>query len=257
MKNSAFKITLATLCLSLTLGISACAKSQNPDVASKSQEIADPIEPVNRFIFGFNDILDRALIEPIAKGYKALLPGFARDGIQNFMHNLKSPLIIANNLLQGQVGDAGVATARFVINSTIGVVGLVDVAQAQGLPYKDEDFGQTLAVWGAGDGFYLVLPVLGPSSLRDATGLAVDSYADPVRIIAENTGNDWIYYTREIVEGIDTRSRLIKAVDDLRNNNLDYYAAVKSAYTQKRQSLIRNDKPGTAPKTPNYYDESQ
>ncbi|MBI3441399.1 MAG: VacJ family lipoprotein [Proteobacteria bacterium] len=216
--------------------------------------MADPIEPVNRFIFGFNDILDKILIEPLAKGYNAVLPGFVRDSVQSFMRNLQSPLLVANNLLQGKVGDAGVATARFLINSTVGIIGLVDVAQAQGLTYKDEDFGQTLATWGIGDGFYLVLPILGPSSLRDTAGLAVDAYADPVRIVADNTDNNWIYYTREGLEGIDTRSRLIKAVDDLRRNSLDYYAAVRSAYAQKRAALIRDDKPGTVPKVLNYDD---
>jgi phospholipid-binding lipoprotein MlaA len=254
MKNPAFKITLAILCLSLTLGAGACAKSQKSDVTYKSQEIADPIEPVNRFIFGFNDILDRVILEPLAKGYKALLPAFARDAVQSFMHNLQSPLIIANNILQGNVGDAGIATARFIVNSTIGIGGLVDVAKAQGLSYENEDFGQTLATWGLGDGFYLVLPVLGPSSLRDAAGLGVDSYADPVRIVSSNTDNDWIYYTRSAVEGIDTRARLIEVINDLRRNSLDYYAAVRSTYSQKRASLIRDDRSGTAPKTLNYDD---
>ncbi|MCE9508208.1 MAG: VacJ family lipoprotein [Alphaproteobacteria bacterium] len=255
MKNSTFKISLAVLCLSLALGLGACAKSQKPGVTyNNSHEIADPIEPVNRFIFGFNDILDRILLEPIAKGYKAVLPSFARDAVQSFMHNLQSPLIIANNLLQGSVGDAGVAGARFFINTTVGIGGLVDVAKAQGLSYENEDFGQTLAVWGLGDGFYLVLPVLGPSSLRDAAGLMADSYADPVRIVSDNTDNKWIYYTRGIVDGIDTRARLIKAIDDLRRNSLDYYAAARSAYSQKRSSLIRDDKSGTAPQTLNYDD---
>lgn len=272
MARLTFKIVLAFLALSLLVGTGACAKSQKPDVAHKAEaakekeaaqkadeaynggEISDPIEPVNRFIFGFNDILDKVLIEPLAKGYNAVLPGFARDSVQSFMRNLQSPLIVANNILQGNIGDAGIATARFVMNSTIGVVGLVDVAETQGLYYEDEDFGQTLASWGVGDGFYLVLPILGPSSLRDAAGLAVDTYADPVRIVADNTENDWIYYTRGAVKGLDTRSRLIKAVDDLRRNSLDYYAAVRSAHSQKRAALIRDDKSGTAPKVLSYDD---
>lgn len=262
LKNLAYKAIVMSVCVALLSPLVACAKSQKPDAAYKSekaqtaqsQEMSDPIEPVNRFIFGFNDILDKILIEPVAKGYNAVLPGFVRDSIQSFLRNLQSPLITANNLLQGEVGDAGVATARFLINSTIGIAGLVDVAEAQGLKYEDEDFGQTLAKWGVGDGFYLVLPVLGPSSLRDTAGLAVDSYADPVRIYAENTDREWIYYTRGIVKGIDTRSRLIKVVDDLRANSLDYYAAVRSAYGQKRAALIRDDKSGAAPKVLSYDD---
>ena len=228
----------------ITLG--ACAKSQNPDTAQyKSHDIADPIEPVNRFTFGFNDILDRILIEPLAKGYNAVLPQVVRNSIQSFMRNLASPIIAGNQLLQGKVGDAGVTTARFVINSTVGVVGLADVASTQGLNYKNADFGQTLAVWGVGDGFYLVLPILGPSSLRDATGTFADSYADPVRIVADNTDHMWIYYAREGLDGLDTRSRLIKPIDDMRRNSLDYYAAARSAYSQKRESLIRGEKPDT------------
>lgn len=242
------------VCLSLALSLGACAKSQKPEVANKTQEIADPIEPFNRFVFSFNDILDRLLIEPAAKGYRFILPQFARDAVQSFMRNLQSPIILANNLLQGNIGDAGVTTARFVINSTIGIVGLVDVAKAQGLSYKDEDFGQTLAVWGVGNGFYLVLPIMGPSSLRDTTGLVVDSLADPVRIVSFNTGNDWIYYTRGAVKGLDTRARMIQAVDDLRRNSLDYYASARSAYSQQRQALIHNEKSGMIPQAPSYDD---
>lgn len=254
MTNSAYKIILTAACLSFMLGVGACAKSQKPDVAYAAQEMHDPIEPLNRFIFGFNDILDRMLIEPVAKGYKAVLPSFIRDSIQSFMRNLQSPLILANNLLQGNIGDAGVTAARFFLNTTLGIGGLVDVAKAQGLTYRDEDFGQTLAVWGVGDGFYLVLPIIGPSSLRDTAGLFGDSFADPVRIVSFNTDNEWIYYTRGIVKGVDMRSRMITAVDDLRRNSLDYYAAARSAYTQQRRALIRNETPGAIPQAPGYDD---
>ncbi|MFH1158697.1 MAG: VacJ family lipoprotein [Pseudomonadota bacterium] len=246
MEKSAFKIIFAALCLSLILGTAACAKTQNTDVTRKTQEIADPIEPVNRFVFGFNDVLDKLLIDPFARGHNAVLPSFIRDSIQSFMHNLKSPLILANNLLQGDIGNAGNAAARFIINSSVGIAGLVDVAKAQGLPYEDEDFGQTLAAWGVGDGFYLVLPLLGPSSLRDAAGIAVDAAADPVRIVAFNTDHEWVYYARNALEGLDNRSRMIKAFDDLRRNSLDYYAVVRSAYSQKRAALVRDEKPGAA-----------
>ena len=246
MTKTNLKIFAAVLCLSLLIGANAHAASKKQDTPKVQTAIADPIEPVNRFIFGFNDVLDHILFEPLAKGYNAVVPRVVRDSVQSFLHNLQSPLIVANDILQGKAGDAGIATARFFINSTIGIAGLVDVAEAQGLPYKNEDFGQTLATWGAGDGFYLVLPILGPSSLRDTAGLVVDTYADPVRIVSANTDNDWIYYTREALDGLDTRARLIKAVDDMRRNSLDYYAAARSAYAQKRQSLVRDEKPGAA-----------
>jgi len=255
MPQKILKTLVVLLGLSLIAGTSACAKQENPEVGYKAQEIPDPIEPVNRAIFGFNDVLDHLLIEPLAKGYNALLPSFARDSIQSFMRNLQSPLIVANNLLQGEVGDAGVATARFLINSTVGVAGLVDVAKSQGFNYEDEDFGQTLAKWGMPDGFYLVLPVLGPSSFRDTAGIVVDAYADPVRIVSDNMDEEWIYYTRNAIEGLDNRSRLIKAVDDMRRNSLDYYAAARSAYGQKRRSLINDENPDT--KQSPAYDEYQ
>ncbi|MBU6474555.1 MAG: VacJ family lipoprotein [Alphaproteobacteria bacterium] len=243
------KAASAALLLTLVLAAGGCAKAQKPPVttAYRSQQIADPIEPVNRFVFGFNDILDRALIEPLAKGYNAVLPQCVRDAVQNFMRNLKSPIIVANDLLQGQVSNAGVATARFVINSTVGIAGLVDVASTKGMKYQDEDFGQTLAAWGVGNGFYLVLPVIGPSTLRDATGTFADAYADPVRLWAYNTDNDWVYYAREGLQGLDERSRLIKPIDDMRRNSLDYYAAARSAYLQHRDAVIRANNPSAAP----------
>jgi phospholipid-binding lipoprotein MlaA len=142
-------------------------------------------------------------------------------------------------LLQGQIGDAGVTVARFLVNTTAGVGGLVDVASTHGLTYKQEDFGQTLAVWGMGDGFYLVLPIIGPSSLRDAGGLAVDTYADPVRLWAHNTDNEWVYYTRVMVDGLDTRARLVSAVQDLRRNSLDYYAVAHIRKSGALSSAMR------------------
>lgn len=248
------KFATLALCALLTTGLASCAKSANPNTGYKA-EMNDPIEPVNRAVFAFNNFLDIILIEPAAKIYNVVFPDFVKDSIQSFMRNLRSPLIVANNLLQGDLGDAGVATARFIINSTAGIAGLVDVAAGQGLAYEEEDFGQTLAVWGLGDGFYIVLPILGPSSLRDTTGRVVDALADPVRIVSHNTDNDWIYYTRNAVEGLDTRARLVKSIQDLRKNSLDYYAAIRSAYTQKRASLVRDENPEAASAIPDYDEQ--
>lgn len=234
------KTVVLLLCLFLSFGATGCAKH---DAQYNAAGVYDPIEPFNRGVFAFNNVLDKIIIEPVATVYNTIVPDFVRDAVQNFMRNLKSPLIIANNLLQGNIGGAGAATARFIINTTAGIGGLVDVASAQGFSYVPEDFGQTLATWGFGDGFYLVLPVLGPSSLRDTAGLAGDYLADPVRIYAHNTDNDWIYYTRNVVEAVDTRSRLLKSIRDLRRNSIDYYAAMRSAYSQKRHALIKNQDP--------------
>lgn len=249
--NLSTKIMTIALYGFLAVSATSCAKSVNPETGYKTG-INDPIEPFNRGVFAFNNILDIALIEPVAKVYNFILPGFVRDGVQNFMRNLRSPIIIGNQLLQFDLKGAGVATARMIINTTAGIGGLVDVASAQGLAYEPEDFGQTLAVWGLGDGFYLVLPVIGPSSLRDTGGMVADGLADPLRLLAHNTDNMWWYYTRLGVEGLDTRARLVKAVEDLRANSLDYYAAVRSAYSQKRLSLIRDERAGDSAAIPDY-----
>ena len=250
-KRLAQKIIIAFLCTFLAFSTAACGRSQDGYKSSMS----DPIEPFNRGVFAVNNVLDIYLIEPVAKMYNAIFPDFVRTSVQSFMRNLKSPLIVANSLLQGDIGNAGTATARFIINTTAGIGGLVDVASTQGFEYRPEDFGQTLAVWGFGDGFYIVLPVLGPSSLRDTGGLVGDSIADPVRIYAHNDDKMWIYYTRGAVEGLDTRARLVKSVADLRRNSLDYYAAVRSAYTQKRQSMIRNENTDNVSNSVPAYDE--
>lgn len=243
-------LMMLALCLMLIGGTAGCANSVDPKTGYKAS-INDPLEPINRGVFAFNNVLDTVLIDPICKLYNFILPGFVRDGIQNFMRNLSSPIIVANEFLQGDVKGMGVATARFIINTTAGIGGLVDVAGGQGLNYEEEDFGQTLGVWGFNEGFYLVLPVIGPSSLRDAVGMGVDSYADPLRMWAFNTRHhEWIYYTRVGVEGLDRRARLVKALEDLRKNSLDYYAAVRSAYAQKRHALIRDEKPGDVESSP-------
>lgn len=242
------------LALFMTLSLGACAQNADPQTGYRA-EINDPIEPVNRVIFAFNNVVDRFVLEPVAKIYDAVFPTFVKDSVQSFMRNLRTPLIIANNLLQGDFDDAGTATARFVINTTVGVVGLVDVASKQGFAYEQEDLGQTLGVWGLGDGMYLVLPILGPSSARDFTGTVGEYFADPLQIWANNTHNDWVYITRGAVEGIDNRARAIKAIDDLRKNSLDYYAAVRSAYVQRRQALIRDEIKGNAIAPMPSYDE--
>lgn len=226
------------LCAVLTLGVTACASSKGTQ--HDSAAIADPIEPVNRAIFSFNNVVDIIVIEPLGHVYMTFVPDFLRDGIRNFMRNLRSPLIVANNLLQGDIYGAGVATKRFLINTTVGIGGLFDAAQSYGMYYSPEDFGQTLAVWGLGDGFYVVLPIIGPTTLRDGTGLLVDGVADPVRLWAFSTKHDSWYYTRVLVEGFDYRARLAKGLQDLRRNSFDYYATIRSAYAQKRLNQIRD-----------------
>ena len=244
-----------TLSMVALLSLSACAGKMS-GVGGYS-EIPDPLEGVNRTTLKVNEALDKAILEPVARGYRAVTPGGFRTIVHNFLTNLKSPIIIGNELLQGDLKGAGNATARMVINTLAGFGGLLDLADQGGIEYEPEDFGQTLAKWGVGDGMYVVLPLLGPSSLRDATGMLVDSYADPLRIYLFNVDDDNWYYTRVGATVLSDRERLLDIVDDLRKNSFDYYAAIRSAYYQNRQSLIRDDKTsGSAggPEIPEYDD---
>ncbi len=202
-------------------------------------EIYDPIEPLNRAIFSFNNFADKIVLEPAAKGYRKL-PSPVQSGISNFLGNLKMPLVILNQLLQGQGSNAVESTGRFVVNSTVGVLGLVDVADKMGLEEKEEDFGQTLATWGVGDGFYIVLPIFGPSNVRDTAGMAITFITDPVNAYAISEGEAWVVPFRTATNAVDQRSKIIDEVNALRNNSVDYYAAVRSSYYQNRKAAIKN-----------------
>lgn len=208
-------------------------------------EVADPIESVNRGIFKFNDVVDTAVLKPVAEGYRAGVPKPARVGVRNFLRNLKTPQLVANNLLQGDMNSAGDDVTRFFANTFFGLAGLVDVAGAENVKYKEEDFGQTLGAWGLSNGPYLVLPLFGPSTVRDTTGLIVDGYTDPVRLWLSNTDREGIYYGKVAVAAVDKREELLDVLADLKKNSIDYYAATKSAYIQRRAALVANEGNGT------------
>ena len=202
-------------------------------------EIYDPIEPINRAIFSFNNVADKIILEPVAKGYRKL-PSPLQSGINNFLSNLRAPLVVVNQLLQGQGTNAIESSGRFLVNSTLGVFGLFDVADNMGLEEKEEDFGQTLATWGIGDGFYIVLPLFGPSNLRDTTGMIMTMITDPINAYAVSEGEAWIVPMRTAANAVDQRSKIIDEVNALRNNSVDYYAAVRSSYYQNRKAAINN-----------------
>lgn len=227
--------------------------------ANGDQEVAevdeenDPLELLNRFTFSFNLALDTLVLQPVAATYRFLLPVEVRDSVRNAMRNLRSPLILVNDVLQGELERAEATLVRFLVNSTIGVLGLFDVAADMGYAYHDEDFGQTLGAHGVGEGFYLVLPVLGPSNPRDGVGLLVDMYLDPLFYAAEAADVEDYLLARTIVLGVDTRSRNIETVEDLRRDSIDFYARVRSLYRQSRANAIRNGEvPGDQP-TPGLY----
>ena len=224
------------------LAINADQVSTDPEdfeTTTIEDEIYDPFEPLNRAIFSFNNVADRIVLEPIANGYRKL-PSPVQTGLNNFMSNLRAPLVIVNQLLQGQGENAVQSSGRFIVNSTIGVFGLFDVAERIGIEEKEEDFGQTLATWGVGEGFYIVLPLFGPSNTRDATGMALTMITDPINAYAVSEGEAWLVPTRTAINAIDQRSQIIDEVNALRDNSIDYYAAVRSSYYQNRKAAINN-----------------
>ncbi len=214
-------------------------KSDDFETSKYEDEIYDPLEPVNRAIFGFNNIADKVILEPAAKGYRKL-PSPVQSGISNFLSNLRMPIVIVNQLLQGQGKNAIESTGRFVVNTTAGVLGVVDVADKVGLEEKHEDYGQTLAKWGVGDGFYLVLPIFGPSNVRDTAGLFLTYTTDPVNAYFVSEGEAWVVPVRTATNAVDQRSKIIDEVNALRDNSVDYYAAVRSSYYQNRKAAIEN-----------------
>ena len=214
-------------------------ESSDFETSKIEDEIYDPIEPFNRAIFSFNNTVDKLIAEPASKQYIKLPPPL-KTGISNFLSNLRMPLVFVNQLMQGQGKNASESAGRFLVNSTIGVFGLVDVADKIGLEEKDEDFGQTLATWGVGDGFYIVLPLFGPSNVRDTAGMVLTATTDPINAYAVSEGEAWVVPLRTAVNAVDQRSKIIDEVNALRNNSIDYYAAVRSSYYQNRKAAINN-----------------
>jgi phospholipid-binding lipoprotein MlaA len=200
----------------------------------------DPLEGLNRGIYKFNDVADRYAMKPVAKAYKAIAPSPVRTGISNFFSNLGTLTTVVNDLLQLKFAQAFSDAGRFVINTTFGVVGLIDVASMDNIPKHQEDFGQTLGYWGMGSGAYLVLPILGPSTVRDASGLAIDTVtSDPIQYL-HNIGQVRTYYQVRAVQLLDKRTQLLDATDLVDNASIDPYAFMRDAYLQRRASLIQD-----------------
>jgi phospholipid-binding lipoprotein MlaA len=231
------------------LTLCACASSSAPATSEDdAYETNDPLEPVNRGIFSVNVTLDDYVIKPTAQAYHDWLPDPVRDSIHNFLTNLRSPVIMFNDGLQGQGKLAGDTFARFWLNTFLGIGGIFDVGTRAGIPFHDADFGQTLGVWGVPAGPYLVLPLLGPSNPRDAVGLAADTLADPMNgfLRSEGDAGTAAQYGRAVLSGIDLRSRNLEILDRIRSTSLDYYATIRSLYDQRRASQIRHEAPPDA-----------
>jgi phospholipid-binding lipoprotein MlaA len=226
-----------SLSLALVLLVSGCATQANKD----------PLEGVNRGVYKFNDVADKVIIKPVATAYKAVTPTPVRKGVNNFFNNLGSITTVLNDLLQLKFANAFTDAGRFVINSTFGVAGLIDVAGMDKIPLHKEDFGQTLGYWGAGNGAYLVLPIIGPSSVRDTTGLVFDTFtSDPIQLVHRKgniAASNWL----RVGQLVDKRTELLDAKDIVDDASLDPYAFSRDAYLQRRASLIADgvtsDKP--------------
>jgi phospholipid-binding lipoprotein MlaA len=213
-----------------TLLMSGCAAVNAPP--------ADPFERVNRATYEFNDVVDKALLKPVAKGYQAVTPQFLRTGVSNVFSNIGDVATALNNLLQGKPGDAVNDVGRVLINSTVGLLGLIDVASPAGLEKHNEDFGQTLGKWGVPSGPFLVLPIMGPSTLRDGPARFVDSYAGYFRYVDHIPTRNSVF----AVEIVDIRSNLLGASSTLDAAALDKYQFVRDAYLQRRLNQVHDGK---------------
>lgn len=234
------KLRLFVLPCVLMLG--ACASTEE-----SSRVAYDPWEPLNRSVHEVNDVSDRFLLKPVAKGYEAVVPGFMRKGVTNFSRNLLTPGSAINNFLQGKPRDGFSEITRFLFNSTIGIAGLIDVSTIAGLDERHEDFGQTFAVWGVPDGPYVVLPFLGPKTLRDATALPLDMLADPLWHYDDSSVRDPL----NVLRIINLRANLLK-LDNLIEDSKDPYVTIRESYLQNRNFEVYD---GDPPVDDDFYDD--
>lgn len=219
-------------CVGLALALGGCASVPH-------QTAGDPLESMNRAVYEFNDVADRYVAKPVAQAYDKVLPGFVKTGIRNFFNNIDDVFVVANDLLQGKGTQAARDTTRLLANTIFGIFGLFDIASSRGLYKSNEDFGQTLGVWGVGGGPYLVLPFLGPSNLRDLAGFAVFTQADLIwRIDRIPVRNSLVG-----VRTVEARAQLLPAEGLLKEAAMDRYSFLRDAYLQRRLSLIHDGNP--------------
>ena len=242
------KKLISTFLIILLFSANAIAGSDGENELSKKNEnkvVKDCFEPLNRATFALNMGIDKVIFKPVAKAYR-VLPSPIRTGTSNALDNISNLITIPNNVLQAEFKMAGVNTGRFAINTTIGILGIFDVAEKMGFPeYEKEDYGQTLGVMGVGAGCYLVLPVLGPSTVRDTVGSFLNVMGgDPWYNASVNGNNEYlnkdIYIATRVMTGIDFRAKNIDSLDNLEKNSMDFYASVRSLYLQDRQRKISN-----------------
>jgi phospholipid-binding lipoprotein MlaA len=241
MKKIIITFLISTM---LSFNVSAGTDGEN-NLSKNSKPVKDCFESLNRGSFALNQGLDKVIFKPVAKAYR-ILPSSVRAGTSNALSNLSNLITIPNNILQGEFKTAGINTGRFVVNTTVGILGIFNVAKKMGFSeYQKEDYGQTLGVWGVGAGCYLVLPVLGPSTVRDTGGSFVNVLGgDPWYNASTHGNNEYLsksnYVTTKVLTGIDFRAKNLETIDNLEKNSLDFYASVRSLYLQDRQRKISN-----------------
>lgn len=230
--SDAGRLVLASALCALLAG---CASARDP---------RDPLEPLNRGVYQVNEALDKALLKPVARGYKAAVPPPVRGGVTNFFGNFNDVTTAINDALQGKLRDAATDVGRIAVNSTIGILGVFDVATRLGLEKHDEDFGQTFGVWGVRDGPYLVLPLLGPSTFRDTVGLGAQYFTDPEFFLFTHGPESYVVFG---IRAVNVRASLLDAERILDAAAIDKYAFLRDAYLQRRRNLIHDGNPPPEP----------
>ena len=239
-------IITSLITILLSTNVNAGTDGEN-DISKKNKPVKDCFESLNRATFALNQGLDKIIFKPVAKAYRGL-PSPVRAGTSNALDNLSTLITIPNNILQGEFSKAGVNLGRLGINTTVGILGIFDVAEKMNFPeYEKEDYGQTFGAWGIKEGCYLVLPVIGPSTIRDTAGSFVNVLGGDPWYNASTGGNnhyltDSEYLATKILTGIDFRAKNLDSFENLEKNSMDFYASVRSLYLQDRQKKILNKK---------------
>lgn len=220
--------------------LAACATppaADDPIAVAEFEALNDPLEPFNREMFDLNLELDKAFLQPAARSYRAIVPEAGRDGLRNIVNNIQEPVTFINDVLQGNMDRAGATFGRFITNSTIGIGGFFNVA---GIDRHDEDFGQTMAVYGVAEGPYLVLPFINSVTPRHGIGRIVDAYSNPIFYQFDEAGREWVQPTVAAVDIVDGRERSLESLDEIERTAIDFYATARSAYRQSRETEINN-----------------
>lgn len=242
-----FKSKLMNGCIAIALAsvLGACATPSGENSAQvMNAEVSDPIEPMNRYFHDVNQAVDALALRPISHIYRDAVPDGVRESVSNFLTNLSQPIYFINNIAQGDLNGAGDNMGAFFTNTLLGFGGLFDIAQ---LDTDKEDLGQTFAVWGIGEGPYLVLPVLGPNTSREAVGIVGEHFIDPANLVARNHDIDNFGLIRGGARAIDFRSKSLDSLDEIEKNSIDFYAAIRSLYRQNRKNLILDGSTANTP----------